>query len=106
MSVLFALPNPIVADIVDYDETLTGLRREGAYYGVEEFVASLGLALSTFVFSSLLGTFGFSAAQPLGLHVIGPAAGLAVAVGLAFANGYRLPDQIFTEPPNHRNQSL
>lgn len=95
MSVLFALPNPMVANIVDYDETRTGLRREGAYYGVEEFVMSLGLALATLVFSSVLGTFGFSAGEPLGIRLIGPVAGLAVAAGLlVFARWYRLPEQI------------
>lgn len=99
MSVLFALPNPIVADIVDYDETRTGLRREGAYYGVEEFVGSLGLALSTAIFAGVLATFGFSAEQPLGIRLVGPIAGLAVAVGLlVFARAYRLPDQVSARP--------
>lgn len=58
-------------------------------------MASLGLALSTFIFSNLLAAFGFSADQPLGIRLIGPAAGLAVAIGLlVFAKGYRLPDSV------------
>jgi len=84
-----------VADIVDYDETRTGLRREGVYYGVEETIGKLGFALSTVLFSTLLGTFGFSAEEPLGIRLIGPAAGLAVLLGLVlFAWGYRLPDEV------------
>lgn len=97
MAALFVLPNPIIGDIVDYDETRTGLRREGVYFGVEETLNKLGFALSTLIFGVVLDTFGFSTAQPLGIRLIGPIAGLAVLVGLViFTRGYRLPDRIPT----------
>ncbi|MBI4507227.1 MAG: MFS transporter [Chloroflexi bacterium] len=95
MSALFVLPNPIIADIIDDDELRTGLRREGVYYAVEETVTKLGFALATALFALVLGTFGFSSEQPLGIRLIGPVAGLCVLAGLIiFVRGYRLPDQI------------
>jgi GPH family glycoside/pentoside/hexuronide:cation symporter len=97
MSAVFVLPNPIIADIVDYDETRTGLRREGVYYGVEETIGKAGGALTAVIFSAVLGTFGYSADQPLGIRLIGPIAGLGVLIGLVvFTFGYRLPDRIPT----------
>jgi GPH family glycoside/pentoside/hexuronide:cation symporter len=99
MSVVFVLPNPFVADIVDDDEWRTGLRREGIYYGVEETITKAGYALSAAVFGLTLDSFGFSAAQPLGIRLIGPIAGLGILIGLAvFRLGYRLPDHIPPPP--------
>jgi GPH family glycoside/pentoside/hexuronide:cation symporter len=102
MSVVFVLPNPFVADIVDDDEWRTGLRREGIYYGVEETITKAGYALSAAVFGLTLDRFGFSAAEPLGIRLIGPIAGLGILIGLAvFRLGYRLPDSI--PPPPARS---
>lgn len=96
MSVVFVLPNPMIADIVDQDEARTGLRRAGAYFGVEETIAKGGSALAAALFAFLLGTFGFSgggAAGALGLRLVGPVAGVIVLVGLiVFTVGYRVPD--------------
>jgi GPH family glycoside/pentoside/hexuronide:cation symporter len=95
MSAVFVLPNPIIADIVDDDETRTGLRREGVYYGVEETIGKAGGALTAAIFGVVLGTFGFSQEQSLGIRLIGPIAGFGVLVGLiVFSVGYRLPDRI------------
>ncbi len=97
MSVLFVLPHPMVADIVDDDALRTGLRREGIYYGIEDNLGKIGFAVSTAIFSVVLGTFGFSPEQPLGIRLIGPIAGLGVLLGLLiFMRGYRLPDQVLT----------
>jgi Na+/melibiose symporter-like transporter len=99
MSVIFVLPNPFVADIVDDDEWRTGLRREGIYYGVEETIMKGGYALAAGIFAVVLDTFGFSAAQPLGIRLIGPIAGMGILIGLLiFTFGYRLPDQILPPP--------
>lgn len=95
MAALLALPNPIIGDIVDDDELRTGRRREGVYYGVEETLSKFGFALSILIFGAVLSTFGFSSADPLGIRLIGPIAGLGVLIGLiVFRAGYRLPDRI------------
>ena len=90
MSVVFVLPNPMVADIVDADEARTGQRRSGAYFGVEETIGKAGAALAAALFAFLLGTFGYSSDGALGLRLVGPVAGAIVLGGLAvFSLGYR-----------------
>ena len=32
---LFVIPNALIAEIVDYDEHLTGMRREAMFFGVQ-----------------------------------------------------------------------
>ncbi|HET7769849.1 MAG TPA: MFS transporter, partial [Chloroflexota bacterium] len=93
MSVVFVLPNPMIADIVDADEARTGERRAGAYFGVEETIGKGGAALAAALFAFLLGTFGFSSEGALGLRLVGPVAGAIVLVGLVvFSVGYRVPE--------------
>jgi GPH family glycoside/pentoside/hexuronide:cation symporter len=100
MAALFVLPNPILADVVDEDETRTGMRREGIYFAAAGTLNKLGFALSTVIFGLLLQGFGFSAAQPLGVRLVGPVAGLGMLLGLLiFARGYRLPDRIPAPAP-------
>lgn len=55
-----ALPSSIQADVIDYDELLTGQRREGQYIGLwaiaKKFSAALGIGMGLF----LLGNTGYS----------------------------------------------
>ena len=96
---LFVFPNALLADVIDYDAQLTGQRREGMYFGVLATINKLALALSSLIFGVILGAFGNTAANPLGIRLIGPVAGVAVALGLLiFARGYALPDQLKTAP--------
>ena len=96
---LFVFPNALLADVIDYDAQLTGQRREGMYFGVLSTINKLALALSSLIFGVILGRFGHTAANPLGIRLIGPVAGVAVALGLLlFARGYSLPDQVKTAP--------
>ncbi len=96
---LFVFPNALLADVIDYDAQLTGQRREGMYFGVLATINKLALALSSLIFGVMLGVFGNTAANPLGIRLIGPVAGVAVALGLLiFARGYALPDQLKTAP--------
>ncbi len=96
---LFVFPNALLADVIDYDAQLTGQRREGMYFGVLATINKLALALASLIFGVILGAFGNTAANPLGIRLIGPVAGVAVALGLLlFARGYSLPDQLTTAP--------
>ena len=90
MSVVFVLPNPMIADIVDEDAARTGVQRAGAYFGVEETIGKGGAALAAALFAFLLGTFGYSGDGALGLRLVGPVAGAIVLAGFAvFSLGYR-----------------
>jgi GPH family glycoside/pentoside/hexuronide:cation symporter len=96
MAGVFAFPNAIMADIIDYDELQTGARREALYYGAqntaEKWVGSLSTALLAALF--LLGE---TSDNSLGIRLTGPVAGAIAFLGFIYFRGYRLPDQVTAE---------
>ncbi len=54
-----ALPSAMQADVIDYDELLTGDRREGQYIGLWSIAKKLAAALGVGVSLSLLATVGY-----------------------------------------------
>ncbi len=102
---VFAFPNAIMADIIDYDALRTGMRREALYYGaqntIEKGVGSLAVAILAGLF--LLGE---TAANPLGIRLIGPVAGAAAFIGFFIFRGYRLPDEVTAETVPIERQPL
>ena len=102
---VFAFPNAIMADIIDYDALRTGMRREALYYGaqntIEKGVGSLAVAILAGLF--LLGE---TAADPLGLRLVGPVAGATAFIGfIIFIRGYRLPDTVTAETVREKGLS-
>jgi GPH family glycoside/pentoside/hexuronide:cation symporter len=51
-----ALPPSMVADLIDHDEAVTGLRREGAYFALWSFATKAGNAITGFAALQVLGT--------------------------------------------------
>ncbi len=91
----FVFPNAILADVIDYDETKTGLRREAIYYAMQNTLQKFAFALSSIIFGTMLSIFGATTEQSLGIRLIGPIAGIATILGfLVFITKYTLPDQI------------
>ncbi len=91
----FVFPNAILADIIDYDETKTGLRREAIYYAMQNTLQKFAFALASIIFGTTLSVFGATTEQSLGIRLIGPIAGLATLLGFViFILWYKLPDQV------------
>ncbi len=97
LSALFVLPNAILADIVDYDEQRTGRRREAMYYGVQGVLYKISTALSALIISGLFVIFGYSQANPLGVRLAGPVAGIFMLVGFICFLGYSLTEKTADE---------
>ncbi len=55
-----AIPSAIQADVIDYDELLTGERREGQYIGLWSISKKLAAALGIGVGLTVLGTAGYT----------------------------------------------
>ncbi len=55
-----ALPSSIQADVIDYDQLLTGQRREGRYVGLWSIAKKLSAALGIGIGLLLLGNAGYS----------------------------------------------
>ena len=89
-----AIPSAIQADVIDYDELLTGKRREGQYIGLwsisKKFAAAIGIGIGL----SMLGMAGYTpnAQQPAEvqmtlrvLYALVPSLCNIVAIIIAFA---------------------
>jgi GPH family glycoside/pentoside/hexuronide:cation symporter len=88
----FILVYAIMGSVVDYDEMLTGRRREAIYYGTFSLAVGVGPSLAALILPQILTGFGYTAADPLGVRLAWLAiAGLALLGALAFV-GYRLGD--------------
>ncbi|MCR4594565.1 MAG: MFS transporter [Clostridiales bacterium] len=46
-------------DVIDYDETVTGVRREGMYAGVNSFITKPAISFANSAFLSITAAFGF-----------------------------------------------
>ena len=91
MAALFVFPNALLADITDDDERRTGMRREAIYYGTQATLQKAGLGLAAGLFAALLALFGKTAEDPLGIRLVGPAAGVLTLAGwYVFHRRYRL----------------
>jgi len=88
VTTIFVLPNAMVADLVDYDEKVAGSRREAMYFGMQGLMLKFAIALSALFFGFLLKTYGYSSAEPRGVLLLGPVAGIFVLVGLLIFSKY------------------
>jgi GPH family glycoside/pentoside/hexuronide:cation symporter len=98
-----ALPSAIQADVIDYDELLTGERREGQYIGWWSIAKKLAAAVGIGAGLAILGMAGYSPneAQPprvlLTLRVLyALAPSVLNLAGLAIALAYPISDEVHT----------
>jgi GPH family glycoside/pentoside/hexuronide:cation symporter len=54
----------IIADIVDYDETRTGKRRETTYSGINALLTKPAISLANWLFLTIISRFGFQEGIP------------------------------------------
>jgi GPH family glycoside/pentoside/hexuronide:cation symporter len=82
----------MMGNVVDYDEMLTGRRREAIYYGNFSLATNAGSAVAAAVLPVMLKTFGDTQANPMGIRLSFILAGvMAIAAATVFL-GYRLGD--------------
>ena len=67
VAVIFVMQRPILNDVMDHDEKLTGYRREAMYNGMEGLVSKPASGLAYFIVPLLLTTLGDSAEHPWGV---------------------------------------
>lgn len=85
---LFVVPNALVAEIVDYDEKLTGMRREAIFFGVQGLLIKIAMGVSTFGATQLLESGGFTGDRVGGVLWVGPLAAAFVLLGAIVFLGY------------------
>jgi GPH family glycoside/pentoside/hexuronide:cation symporter len=47
-------------DVIDYDESITGQRREGMYAGVNSFITKYATSLAQMIFLAIIVSFGYN----------------------------------------------
>jgi GPH family glycoside/pentoside/hexuronide:cation symporter len=88
---LFVFPGAMVADVIDDDARRTGQGRAAIYYGMFKTLEKLAQAASAVLFGVILGLFGSTSAEPLGIQLVMPIAGAAVLAGFGVVYlGYHL----------------
>ncbi|MFQ6030059.1 MAG: MFS transporter [Dehalococcoidia bacterium] len=90
------MPRAITADITDYDELLTGMRREGIFFATQNLFEKIGSSFSALLLALIL-LLGETADDPLGLRLVGPVAGLFAFLGFWWFRNYRLPSEVTRE---------
>ena len=92
LSVIFVIPNAMIADIAELDGIMHCQRREGMFFGAQGLVIKIVIGLSSFVTPLLFRVFGYSAERPMGIRLGGPIAAVCIIVGLFFLNKYSLSE--------------
>lgn len=82
----------MMGNVVDYDEILTGRRREAIYYGTFSFAIGLGSSFGSLVLSQILNIFGYTHDNPFGVRVAFLVMALFVLIGYFIFQKYRLGD--------------
>jgi GPH family glycoside/pentoside/hexuronide:cation symporter len=59
ISTAHVLPDALFPDVMEWDELMTGQRREGVYYGVRTFIRKITSAVAMAVAFQVLGVFGY-----------------------------------------------
>lgn len=95
---VFLFPAALTADIVDFDSSQTGLRREATYFGSQNFVEKTATSLAP-LFLTLVLLAGNTSEDTLGVRLVGPIAGLIVLTGYLIFRNYDLPDEVPVKPP-------
>jgi GPH family glycoside/pentoside/hexuronide:cation symporter len=88
----FIIIYAMMGNVVDYDEILTGRRREAIYYGAFSFANGLGISVGTLILPLLLEWLGYTSDNPFGVRVAFLAMAVAILIGAMIFRSYRLGD--------------
>jgi GPH family glycoside/pentoside/hexuronide:cation symporter len=87
------LPFAMLADVIDYDERLTGRRREAIFFGVQGIFQKLMLGMSMLTFTIVPYLGGTGAPTVYGLKLMAFLCGLASLAAFAVFIGYPLRER-------------
>lgn len=81
VSIYLVIYRPLLADVIDYDEKLTGFRREAMYNGMEGLITRFAAALAPILLTTIFSKYGNTPQHSLGIVLVGPVAGLVTFLG-------------------------
>ena len=74
------VPHVIISQLIDRDEAETGMNRAAMFFGVQGLCTKFVYGVSGAILAFLFTRFGNSAAEPLGVLLVGPVAGALCVV--------------------------
>jgi GPH family glycoside/pentoside/hexuronide:cation symporter len=105
----YVAPFAMVPDVIEYEAAKTGVRNEGAYYGMWTFISKLGTALALFVSGQILELGGYisqagggTAVQPPSVFgairtIIGPLPAVVLLAAIVVIQFYPLDKKEYRE---------
>jgi Na+/melibiose symporter-like transporter len=81
-ALMYVMMVPMIGDIIDYDERLSGERREALYNGLSAFIWKASMAGSVLLASQSMNLWGNRIEQYTGVLLVGPFAGLFGLIGM------------------------
>jgi len=100
----YVMPFAIIPDTVELDYARNGVRREGVFYGMWNFVNQLGVAFALALNGWVLGWFGYipnvaqDAASKVGIRLlVGPIAAAFVVIGIVVLSFYPITRKYYDE---------
>ena len=81
-ALIYVMMVPMIGDIIDYDERLSGERREALYNGLSAFIWKASMAGSVLLASQSMNLWGNRIEQYTGVLLVGPLAGLFGLIGM------------------------
>jgi GPH family glycoside/pentoside/hexuronide:cation symporter len=100
----YVMPYAIIPDTVELDYAEYGVRREGVFYGLFNFINQLGVAFALALNGWVLGWFGYvpnvaqDALSKLGIRLlVGPIAVLFVVIGIVVLSFYPITRKYYDE---------
>jgi len=81
VAILLVIPNAIIADISEVDGHRTGKNREAMFFGTQGLFMKVNYGIAAAIVSYLFATFGKDVANPMGVKLSGPVAGVFSLVG-------------------------
>jgi glycoside/pentoside/hexuronide:cation symporter, GPH family len=104
LSTNYVMPYAIIPDTVELDYAENGVRREGAFYGLWNFVLQIGQAFANALAGWMLAGFGYvanvdqTALAKLGIRLlVGPIAAFFVVVGVVILSFYPITRSYYQE---------
>jgi GPH family glycoside/pentoside/hexuronide:cation symporter len=100
----YVMPYAIIPDTVELDYAKNGVRREGVFYGLFNFVQQIGVAFAVGLNLWVLGWFGYmpnvaqDAVSRLGIRLLlGPFAAVFVVIGIVVLSFYPITRKYYDE---------
>jgi GPH family glycoside/pentoside/hexuronide:cation symporter len=90
---IMILPPALLSDVIDYDETLTGKRREGIYVGVQAIFQKIAIGISIAVATVLMYTGGTTKPTETGLKMIALTAAISALIACIIFTRYPIREK-------------